>query len=192
MRERRPGEQGNIPVMNSAARRLILVRHAKSAWPDEVPDRDRPLAKRGRKQAPLAGAWLRSAGYRPDLVLCSPARRTRETWSLIEAELGEAGRVGYEERVYGASSASLLELVREVPGPVKTLLLVGHSPGLPDLAAELAGRTPAAAASDALHRLTTKFPTAAVAVLDVPGAWRSLADGRARLAEFVIPRDLKP
>lgn len=183
--------------MNGAARRLILVRHAKSAWPDEVPDRDRPLAKRGRRQAPLAGAWLRSAGYRPDLVLCSPARRTRETWTLIEAELAGTGRISYEERVYGASSAALLDLVRQVPAAVTTLLLVGHSPGLPDLAAELADPTPAAAAGAAgaagaaLRRLTTKFPTGAVAVLDVPGAWRDLADGRARLAEFVVPRDLE-
>lgn len=185
------GIPGKIPVMNSAARRLILVRHAKSAWPDEVPDRDRHLAKRGRRQAALVGGWLRSAGYRPELVLCSPARRARDTWSLIEAELGDAGRVGYEERVYGASSASLLELVRQVPGTVKTLLLVGHSPGVPDLAAKLAGGTPGAAGGDALHRLSTKFPTAAVAVLDVPGAWHDLADGRARLAEFVIPSDLE-
>lgn len=185
------GIPGKIPVMNSAARRLILVRHAKSAWPDEVPDRDRPLAKRGRRQAPLAGAWLRSAGYRPDLVLCSPARRARDTWSLIEAELGGAGRVGYEERVYGASSSALLELVRQVPGAVTTLLLVGHSPGLPDLAAEVAGRTPGAAGGDALHRLSMKFPTAAVAVLDVPDGWQDLAGGRARLAEFVVPSDLE-
>lgn len=177
-------------MTGGTGRRLILVRHAKSAWPD-VPDRDRPLAKRGRRQAPLAGAWLRSAGCRPDLVLCSPARRTRDTWELMAAELEEAGKVSYEERVYGASAAALLELVREVSTSVTTLLLVGHSPGLPDLAAELAGDSPGASRGDALERLRAKFPTAAVAVLEVPGEWQDLAPGGARLAGFVVPRDLE-
>jgi phosphohistidine phosphatase len=177
-------------VTGETGRRLVLVRHAKSAWPD-VADRDRPLAKRGRRQAPLAGAWLRSAGYRPDLVLCSPALRTRDTWQLVAAELGTAAKVRYDERVYGASAASLLELVHEVPASVQALFLVGHSPGLPDLAIELAGDGPRAAGADALERLTAKFPTGAVAVLDVPGKWRDLAHGGARLADFVIPRDLE-
>lgn len=176
-------------MTSETGRRLILVRHAKSAWPD-VADRDRPLAKRGRRQAPLAGAWLRSAGYRPDLVLCSPARRTRDTWQLVAAKLGTAGKVRYEERVYGASAGALLELVHEVQASVKTLFLVGHSPGLPDLAIELAGDGPRAARADALERLTAKFPTAAVAVLEVPGKWRHLAHGGARLADFMIPGDL--
>ena len=175
--------------MDSARRRLVLVRHAKSAWPD-VPDRDRPLAKRGIRQAPLAGAWLRSAGCRPDLVLCSPARRTRGTWELMAGELGTAGTVSYEERVYGASAAGLLELVREVPPSVMTVLVVGHSPGLEDLAAELADRGPAAG-NDALERLRVKFPTAAVAVLAIPGEWRDLAPGGAWLTDFAVPRDLE-
>jgi phosphohistidine phosphatase len=175
-------------VTEGAGRRLILLRHAKSAWPD-VPDRDRPLAGRGRRQAPLAGAWLESAGHRPDLVLCSPARRTRDTWKLAAAELGTAGEVRYEERVYGASAASLLDLVREAPPSVMALLLVGHSPGLPDLAVDLAGGR--GGAGEALRRLSAKFPTAAVAVLEVPAAWQDLAGGGARLVSFVVPRDLE-
>jgi phosphohistidine phosphatase len=177
-------------VTEGAGRRLILLRHAKSAWPD-VPDRDRPLAGRGRRQAPLAGAWLASAGHHPDLVLCSPARRTRDTWKLVAAELGTAGEVRYEEQVYGASAAALLDLVRETPPSVLALLLVGHSPGLPDLAVDLAGGRPGAGAGEALRRLTAKFPTAAVAVLEVPGAWQDLAGGGARLVSFVVPRDLE-
>ena len=177
-------------MTGDSQRRLILVRHAKSAWPD-VPDRERPLAKRGRRQAPLAGAWLHEAGYRPDLVLCSPARRTRETWQLIEAELGKAGRVSYEDRIYAASAPALLDLVHAVPQRVATLLMVGHSPGLPDLALQLSGERVAASGGDALERLRAKFPTAAVAVLLVPGSWRELTDGGASLAEFAVPRDLE-
>ena len=174
-------------MTGDSQRRLILVRHAKSAWPD-VPDRDRPLAKRGRRQAPLAGAWLRAAGCRPDLVLCSPARRTRETWELAAAELGKAGRVSYEEGIYAGSAAALLDLVHAVPVRVATLLMVGHSPGLPDLALQLAG---GASDSGALDRLRAKFPTAAVAVLLVPGPWRGLTFGGASLADFAVPRDLE-
>lgn len=172
-------------------RRLILLRHAKSAWPD-VADRDRPLAKRGQRQAPLTGAWLRSAGHLPDLVLCSPARRTRDTWQLVAAAFGASpGTVSYEERIYGAGAASLLALVREVPASVTTLLLVGHSPGLPGLAAELAGAGHGGSEPGALHRLRLKFPTAATAVLGVPGEWRDLTPGGARLTDFVVPRDLE-
>jgi phosphohistidine phosphatase len=178
-------------VRGETGRQLILVRHAKSAWPD-VPDRDRPLAKRGRRQAPLTGAWLRSTGYRPGLVLCSPARRTRDTWELMAAELGTAAKVGYEERIYAASGAALLDLVREVPADVATLVLVGHFPGLPDLAIELAGDGPGGSSGDAMERLRSKFPTAAAAVLEIRDQWRDLAPGGARLADFVVPRDLEP
>lgn len=172
-------------------RRLILVRHAKSAWPD-VPDRDRPLAKRGLRQAPLAGAWLRSSGYRPDLVLCSPARRTRDTWELIEAEIGQPGQVSFPEQIYGASAPALLDLVHGVPQDVATVLMVGHSPGLPDLAVQLAGHSAGASAAAALQRLRSKFPTSAVAVIAVPPGWQEVAAGEASLVSFVVPRDLEP
>src|ERR1700735_1567796 len=97
-------------MASNPARRLILLRHAKSAWPDDVPDHDRPLASRGRRDAPAAGRWLRKSGYVPDRVLCSTARRTRETWQLVEEELGAHPQTVFEDRVYGASSAELLDL----------------------------------------------------------------------------------
>ena len=110
---------------------------------------------------------------------------------MMAAELEEAGKVSYEERVYAASAAALLELAREVPANVTVLLVVGHSPGLPDLAVDLADGGAGASGGDALERLRAKFPTAAIAVLEVPGEWRDLAPGGARLADFVIPRDLE-
>jgi phosphohistidine phosphatase len=175
---------------DAGPRLLLLVRHAKSAWPD-VADHERPLAPRGRRQAPLVGGWLRVHGYRPDLVLCSTARRARETWQLIAAELGTSPHLIPEQRVYGAAGPGLLGLVRETPGAVSALLLVGHDPGVPDLAGTLAGGAAGGAAAGALRRMAAKFPTGAVAVLTVQGAWRDLGSGGARLTDFVVPRDLE-
>lgn len=164
------------------------MRHAKSAWPDDVPDHDRPLGPRGRRDAPIAGRWLRMTGHAPDHVLCSTARRTQETWRLAEGELGSRPHVKFERAVYGATASTLLELLRRLPSAARTVALVGHDPGIPDLALELAAPDPADAA--ALERMRAKFPTAAIAVLDVNGPWSELAPGSARLASFVIPREM--
>jgi phosphohistidine phosphatase len=172
----------------AGSRLLLLVRHAKSAWPD-VPDHERPLGPRGRRQAPIMGAWLRAHGYRPDLVLCSTAERARETWQLMAGELDNSPRVRAEERIYGAAGATLLDLVRQTPRVVSTLVLVGHDPGVPELAGTLAGGY-AAPAARAVRRMQAKFPTGAIAVLAVPGAWRDLDSGAGRLTDFVVPRDL--
>ncbi|TVL91587.1 histidine phosphatase family protein [Streptomyces sp. SAJ15] len=165
-------------------RRLVLLRHAKSAWP-EVPDHERPLAGRGRRDAPAAGRWIREAGRVPDLVVCSTARRTRETWELATAELGGAApAVTYEPRAYAATAAELLDVVRGTPDGVRTLLLIGHNPGVEELVSLLAG----AAAGDALERAREKFPTSAIAVLAWSGPWSALAPGGARLTDFTVPR----
>ena len=174
-------------------RALVLFRHAKSAWPD-VPDHDRPLAGRGRRNAPVMGRWLRTNGYVPDQVLCSTARRARETWRLAEEALGAAPPVSFERRVYQASAEQLLDLVRGVPSAVTTLLIVGHDPAIQELALMLAGTASPAdgdgAAVDALDRMRTKFPTAAVAVLELTGNWDQLGPRTARLAAFVVPREV--
>jgi phosphohistidine phosphatase len=167
-------------------RQLVLLRHAKSAWPD-VPDHERPLAGRGRRDAPAAGRWLRAAGSGPDEVICSTARRARETWLLAAAELSAAPPVHYDDRVYGATSAALLDLARQARDDVRSLLLVGHDPGLQDLALELAGP---GSDGDGLARLRAKLPTAAVAVLSFEGSWPELAPATTRLTAFVVPRDL--
>jgi phosphohistidine phosphatase len=178
-------------------RKLVLLRHAKSAWPD-VPDHERPLGARGRRDAPVMGRWLRAAGHVPDRVLCSTSRRTRETWQLAQAELGAAPPVSFEDRVYEASAVELLELARDAPPKMKTLLIIGHAPGIPELALMLAGAaTPAdrgggsgAAPEPVVDRMRAKFPTAAVAVLELTGPWDQLGPGEARLTDFVTPRDV--
>jgi phosphohistidine phosphatase len=180
-------------MTTSAGRKLVLLRHAKSAWPD-VPDHDRPLAGRGRRNAPVMGRWLRTNGYVPDRVLCSTARRARETWQLAQEGLGASPAVSFERRVYQASAEQLLDLVRGVPSAVTTLLIVGHDPAIQELALMLARTTPPAggdgAAADALDRMRAKFPTAAVAVLELTGNWDQLGPGTAQLAAFVIPREV--
>ena len=174
-------------------RELVLFRHAKSAWPD-VPDHERPLGNRGIRAAPVMGRWLRNAGLVPDLVLCSTARRARETWQFAQAGLAAAPPVSFEDRIYDEDGTGLLALIREVPPATGTLLLIGHNPAIEDLALMLAapagpaGRS--AAGPGGLERMREKFPTAAIAVLTAAGTWHDLAPGQARLAAFVTPRDL--
>jgi phosphohistidine phosphatase len=169
-------------------RRLVLFRHAKSEWPD-VADPDRPLAKRGRRDAPAVGRWLAASGYLPDAVICSTARRARETWELAATGLAavapaasRAPVVRYEPRVYEATVLSLLMLVREFDDAWRTAAIVGHNPGLAELTVGLAG-------SDAAPGLA--FPTAAVAVLGLPGPWAAAAPGEARLLAFTVPAQLR-
>lgn len=164
-------------------RRLVVLRHAKSDWP-EVPDHERPLAARGRRDAPAVGRWLRDEGCVPDRVVCSTARRARQTWELAAAELGAVPDLAHDERVYDASVRELLDVVHELPDDAGTVLLVGHNPGFHALTLTLA----ASANGDALERARIKFPTSAVAVLAFTGPWQSVAAGTARLTHFAAPR----
>jgi phosphohistidine phosphatase len=179
------------------SRKLVLLRHAKSAWPD-VPDDERPLARRGRRDAPVMGRWLRVNRLVPDQVLCSTARRARQTWQLARDGLEATPPVTFERRVYQASAEQLLDLVRAVPPAVKTLLIVGHDPAIQELALMLAQTTPSAgghggsgAVPDAgIDQMRVKFPTAAVAVLEFTGSWDRLGPGTAQLTAFAIPREV--
>ena len=178
-------------MASGTARQLIVLRHAKSAWPDGVPDHDRPLAGRGRRDAPAAGRWLAESGHVPDRVLCSTAQRARETWELAEAELGTHPKTVYEDRIYGASAAELLELAHEMPESVRTLMLVGHDPAMRELTLELANPAqPDDAGAEALDRVAFKFPTAAIAVLAFSEKWPVLGAGHADLVCYVTPSDL--
>lgn len=173
----------------------MLLRHAKSAWPD-LPDHERPLADRGRRDAPAAGRWLRTSNYVPDQVLCSTAERARETWRLAQGALGASPPVLFEDEIYGASVAGLLDLIRRAPANARTVVLVGHDPGIQGLAVVLtaadtrAPRRPPAEPAAAPDRMRAKFPTAAVAVLEIDGPWSELGERAARLAEFVTPREM--
>jgi phosphohistidine phosphatase len=173
-------------VASDATRRLILLRHAKSDWPD-VPDLDRPLAKRGRRDAPRVGRWLHEHRYQPDVVVVSTARRTQQTWDLVAPELGGSPAVRFEPRAYAASALTLLYLAQELPSRYRTALFIAHNPGLSDLAASLAAP---ATTTDNGPRPAISLPTAAVAVFEFPGDWPSLTPGQGRLIDHVIPRDL--
>jgi phosphohistidine phosphatase len=203
-------------VASDATRRLILLRHAKSDWPD-VPDRDRPLAKRGRRDAPRIGRWLHEHRYQPDVVVVSAATRTRQTWDLVAPELGGSPAVHFEPRAYAASALTLLYLVQELPARYRTALLIAHNPGLSELAASLAApqesdraaappesdraaaprESDRAAAPPESDRATDNgprpaisLPTAAVAVFEFDGDWPSLTPGHARLISLTIPAEL--
>lgn len=163
-------------------RRLVLLRHAKSDWPEDVADHDRPLAARGRRDAPLAGRWLARHGHVPEAVICSTARRARQTWDLAAAALAAPPPVRHEPRVYEATVLALLMLVREIPDERSVVAIVGHNPGVAELAVGLAAPPPHPPAS---------FPTAAIAVLGLPGRWADAGPGQARLLAFATPSDMR-
>jgi phosphohistidine phosphatase len=163
---------------------IWLLRHAKSSWPDDdTPDRERPLAPRGRRAAATIAAYLADHHVAPDLVLCSPALRARETLDLVRAALPATTAVEVEEELYGAPAATIVGRLRRLPDAVDGVLVVGHNPGLQELAATLA---PAAHRD----RLRDHFPTAALAILTLPsGGWPDLDRRPAELVDLVLPRE---
>jgi len=183
------GASALAPAATGPLRRLVVLRHAKSAWPDGVPDHDRPLGPRGLRDAPAAGRALAEADCLPDLALCSTAERARRTWELASAQWGTPPPVRYDPRLYGADFLEHLGVLRETPPEVGTLLLVGHNPGLEDVVLALAGD----GVDDTLDRVAVKFPTSAIAVLTWHApTWRTLARGTALLTSVLVPRGKKP
>ncbi|GAA2666067.1 SixA phosphatase family protein [Streptomyces aculeolatus] len=163
-------------------RSIVLLRHAKADWAQDS-DHERPLAERGRADAPAAGDFLAAHDIDPDLTLCSSAKRTRETWKLVVGKLPRRPRTVYEERLYEASLGELIQVLNEVPDDVSTLLVIGHNPGMHGLADALAG----SAEGDTLSRLSRGFPTSGVAVVEFAGSWKSVEHGVGRLTEFWTP-----
>ncbi|MET9800093.1 histidine phosphatase family protein [Streptomyces sp. NPDC006368] len=166
-------------------RRIVLLRHAKADWP-QVSDHERPLADRGRMDAPVAGRRLAETGITFDLALCSTAARTRETWKLAVHELPRRPRTVYDERLYDASLGDLLALLNETPDEVNDLLVIGHNPGMHALADALAGR----AEGDTVARMSRGgFPTAAFAVVEFSGSWKSVEHGVGTLTGYWAPHE---
>ncbi|UDF31523.1 UNVERIFIED_ORG: histidine phosphatase family protein [Roseateles sp. XES5] len=166
-------------------KQLLLLRHAKSAWPDGVADHDRPLADRGRRDAPRMGAYIAKAGLQPDFALVSSALRTQETWGLVAPEFKPPCPSRTVPSIYEADPSAILAAIRQAPEESGTLLVIGHNPGFEDLASLLAptGET------ETVSRLKEKYPTAGLAViaLDIK-RWTDATPGKGRLEIFATPK----
>ena len=157
---------------------LYVLRHAKSSWDDPaLPDVDRPLSARGRRNAAALADHVRRAGLSPELVLCSAALRTRETLAALLPALEGDTEISIESGLYGASDEDLLARLRKVPEPTRSVLLVGHNPGLEDLVARLAG--------DAAPE---RLPTGALVVLESEDDWQAIGESGWRPVAVTVPR----
>jgi phosphohistidine phosphatase len=170
---------------------LGLFRHAKSDWQDpRARDFDRPLNERGRTGAAVMGRHIRDHGVSWDRMIASPAIRCAETIEIACEAAGRPVAVNWDRRIYLASSATLLDLLRETEGDPKAVLMVGHNPGLEDLIFDL---VPDDGTSPLRDVVEVKFPTASFAVLELDIAkWSDLRDRCARLVHLTRPRDLDP
>ncbi|MQA07184.1 MAG: histidine phosphatase family protein [Pseudonocardiaceae bacterium] len=153
----------------------MVLRHAKSAWPEGVPDIERPLAGRGRRDAPAAGRWLREHLGEIDLVVCSPATRARQTWRLVAGELAPEPESRSDDRLYGTSTEALLTVLRELPAEARSAVLVGHNPDLEDLVELLTGSA-------------QQLKTSTIAVLTGSSSWSEAGPGWAELEALSTPR----
>lgn len=169
-------------------KQLLLLRHAKSSWDDpELADFDRPLAQRGRNDAQRMGREVAARGWLPQRALVSPAARTRETWEIASAKWPRIPEVSFREALYAADAGDLLVEAQRTPERIGVLLLLGHNPGLEDLARGLARDNSEAGV---LELVLEKFPTAALARLEFDGRWDELRPGAARLTDCLRPKDL--
>jgi phosphohistidine phosphatase len=168
---------------------LSLLRHAKSSWKNPtLPDRERPLATRGVTDAPLMGKAMAERGIDPELVLCSSARRTRDTLALVLPELKVEPKVVYEDALYHASPQAILEMLRGIQPGANRVMLVGHNPEIQSFALDLVGSGP----KHFRDRLREKFSTAGLAVINFPsGLWTSVEVNSGTLNLFLSPKDLR-
>lgn len=167
---------------------LSLLRHAKSSWANPgQQDLDRPLNGRGKDAAPRMGAFMAEHGIAPQLVLCSPSVRTRQTLDLVRPHLSPSPTAVYEDAIYLAASSALLKRIRKVEANVRHVMIVAHDPGLQGLALDLSG----SGDPELLQSLANKFPTAALAVIAFDArVWPKVKSGTGRLRLFVTPKQL--
>jgi phosphohistidine phosphatase len=160
-------------------KKLLLLRHAKSSWDDvSLPDFDRPLNERGQRAAPLVGKFMREKKIRPDLVICSPAKRTRETIALVLKAAGIEPPLRYDERIYEASVGQLVEVVSQIEDDKTEVMLVGHNPGFENLLERFTGET-------------VRIPTATLARIALNAEkWSEAAIMRGQLELFVKAKEL--
>jgi phosphohistidine phosphatase len=171
-----------VVAVSTPDRTLLLLRHAKSDYPDGLADHDRPLASRGLREAALAGDWIRANQPKVDAVLCSTATRTRQTL----ARTGIDADVRYDDDLYDSTPGTVLRLINGVPDDVMTLLVVGHEPTTSMLALGLADEEDSD--DDAVERISTKYPTSSIAVLRTASPWSRLELHSASLVAFHVPR----
>lgn len=166
----------------AASRRLIVMRHAKAGELPGGPDAERELRPRGRRDAAAAGTWLAAQGLIPGLVLCSAARRARQTWAGAASGLGAAVaevEVRFDQRLYSADAEALLAVIGETPASRTSLMYLGHNPAAADLTRILLARP-------------VDFPTAALAVIDLEVAWDTLADPSAAAGTGALAASWNP
>ena len=182
-----PDAQEFAPAMASP-KRLFVLRHAKSSWDDPgLEDRERPLAPRGRRAVAALAEYFRAEGIEPALILCSSARRTRET---LEG-LGLHGETQVEDELYSASPGQLIERLHRVAAELDSVMVIGHNPAMQVLVLRLvASEAGAELGGSNLAQIQRKFPTGALATLEFECGWSGLGPGAARLAGFVRPKQL--
>lgn len=172
--------------------RLLIVRHAKAAYPEAVADFDRPLTERGERDAEAVGAWLVRERFVPDVVLVSSAERASRTWTLAAQAFADqtsevrAPEVHVERRLYNADADTVLQLLRDTGGDAHTVAVVGHEPGLSTLARTLAD--PGTSDPEELAGLSDRFPTAGVVVMRTRLPWSDTPLGGLVLSRVVVPR----
>ncbi|HUB43837.1 MAG TPA: histidine phosphatase family protein [Acetobacteraceae bacterium] len=167
---------------------LLLLRHAKSSWDDsKLADRDRPLNERGRRAAATMRGAMHRLGLAPDVVLVSPARRAVQTLDALEP-WDDTPLIEHVEALYLATPPQILAVLRDTPETVRSVLLIGHNPGMHDLAQALMTSMPP---TDMSRRLISAYPTAALAEFTIPGPWLRVAPGAGRLIRFLTPRELE-
>jgi phosphohistidine phosphatase len=170
---------------------LTILRHAKSGWDDPVArDFDRPLNERGKKAARLMGAWMKSQEWTFDHIIASPAVRVIETLDHVVAGYGKRMEPSWERRVYLASSATLMDVLREQSDGLQKVMMIGHNPGLEDLILDL---VPEDTNTEIRGSIYEKFPTAAIAQLEIDiESWANIDRGKGRIINYMRPRDLDP
>lgn len=161
--------------MRAGPLRLIVMRHAKTGELPGGPDFERALTGRGHRDAAAAGRWLAGRGLQPDAVLCSPARRARQTWLAVQAGLGREVSGQFDEVLYTAGAAAIREIIAATAPGVTTLLCVGHNPAMAQLAQDATGEPLA-------------FPTSAIAVALLSGPWTSAAGAAGDLGAYWTPK----